>query len=279
MSSRSKDFRVRTCLFIATIHLMAASAPFLVSSAGIIAFLSLYYATLGIGITFGYHRMLAHHSFEAHRTIQWASLFLGALALQSGPRSWVEAHLRHHRHADHAGDPHSPHDGFLWSHVFWLFWGHPELAIHSVAPDSSPLSRISHLIERCFVHINVIIPLCCTTMLFVLIDFRTAISVLVWGFPLRIVAVWHATWLVNSATHRWGYRRYATKDDSRNNALVALLTFGEGWHNNHHRMSGLARHGHEWYELDATYLLIVALARLGLVWNVRGSQLEAQFSS
>jgi cyclopropane-fatty-acyl-phospholipid synthase len=265
-------FQFATAAVIVAIHLLAVVSLFHISMPGLLAFGVLYFATLCVGITFGYHRMLTHHSFESHPAIQWCSLLLGALALQGGPLRWVADHRKHHGHADRPGDPHRPGDGILWSHVLWMFWDTDEQHTFLETAAAGSLQRIAAIVERSFVFINVLVPSLTFAVLYLILELPTAISIFLWAFPARLVAVWHATWLVNSATHLWGYRRYATRDESRNNVLVALATFGEGWHNNHHYDPRSARHGHSVIEIDVTYGVIRALQRLRLVWNVHEHQ-------
>jgi stearoyl-CoA desaturase (delta-9 desaturase) len=271
MTATMTRFRLGIFSVIAVVHVLALLAPLYTSVPAIAVCLVLYFATLCVGITFGYHRMLAHHSFDAHPTVQLAALLLGSMALQGGPLRWVEAHRKHHGHADRSGDPHSPDDGFLWSHILWLFWDHGDRSrqCHKDTSDADSLTRTAEFVERYFVVINLLAPALTLGALYVALGAEAAFAIFIWAFPVRIVAVWHATWLVNSATHRWGYRRYPTRDNSRNNALVALVTFGEGWHNNHHYDPRSARHGHVGYEVDVTYCLIRALAQIGIVWDIR----------
>lgn len=268
IAHRNSRVSLSTIVAILLVHLLACAAPWTVTAPGLAAFCLLYYATLGLGITLGYHRLLAHKSYETRSSIRLLLTVFGVLALQGGPLSWVASHRAHHRFADRDGDPHSPRKGLLWAHCGWL------LSVDSESPEVTNPSEFGPAVaflERHCVCINLLAPIFVLSAASFVWDVRTVASILVWGFALRAVCVWHATWSVNSLAHRYGYRSYATKDDSRNNIFVALATFGEGWHNNHHGRPRDARHGRGRREPDATYLLIRCLARLGLAWKVHDS--------
>ena len=222
----------------------------------------------GLGITFGFHRLLTHSSFKAKPLLRYIFTFFGSLALQGGPITWVATHRLHHRESDKELDPHTPNYSFLWSHLTWNFFHHPECSsiekFRSLAPDLT-----NDPVMRFFNKYFFVIFLTVTALLFALGYAvggpKLGISLVIWGGILRTVYMWHATWFVNSATHTWGYKNYDSGDLSRNTWWVALMAFGEGWHNNHHADPRSARHGHRWFELDVTFLLIQTFSRLGWI--------------
>jgi stearoyl-CoA desaturase (delta-9 desaturase) len=231
--------------------------------------LALYVAT-GIGMTVGYHRLLTHRSFQTPRVVEYALTALGGLANQGGPLSWVAVHRVHHLHSDAEGDPHSPRDGLWWAHLLWWWPRVPALddpaRYERHVPD---LARdpVHRLLQR----YHLVLPLALTGLLFVLGQAWAGVGLswVLWGIFVRTALLYHATWAVNSATHRWGYRNYATRDGSTNLWWVALLALGEGWHNNHHAFPRSARHGLRWWELDVSYWAIRLLGLVGLARRVR----------
>jgi stearoyl-CoA desaturase (delta-9 desaturase) len=243
-------------------------APFTFSWSGLGICLALYLAT-GFGITMGYHRLLTHRGFQTPRFVEHVLTALGTLANQGGPLQWVAVHRMHHQHSDAAGDPHSPRDGIWWAHLLWWM-------PHSPAQDNPARYEryipdlVRDPVHRFFQRYHVLLPLALAGLLFALGEVwgGVGLSWLVWGMFVRTALLYHATWFVNSATHLWGYRSYATRDRSTNLWWVALLTLGEGWHNNHHAFPRSARHGLRWWELDATYGLIRLLSLVGLVKQI-----------
>jgi len=224
------------------------------------------YAFNVVGITLGYHRYFSHRTYKTSRAFQFVLACLGCTALQKGPLWWASIHRHHHRHSDTTEDAHSPVvNGFFWSHIGWIFapdWNEGD-------PKSvRDLSRYPEL--RWLERLHWLPPLLLATACFLIGGW----SGLVVGFFLSNLLSHHATFLVNSACHLWGGRRYSTADHSRNNTLVALLTFGEGWHNNHHHYQSSANQGFFWWEVDISYYLIRLLAAVGLVWDVRKTPLE-----
>jgi sn-1 stearoyl-lipid 9-desaturase len=222
---------------------------------------ALYAITLWLGITLGYHRLLSHNSFVAPRWLRRVLATCGALAMQGGPIEWVGQHRQHHRHSDQDGDPHNARRGFWWAHCAWLFVRVPsEAAVCKRAKDlmADPYFLWLH---RHFPALQIAL----AVGLFAVGGW----SWLVYGIPVRLVLVYHATWLVNSASHHFGYRPHDTRDLSRNCWWAALLTFGEGWHNAHHHRASCARHGQRWWEIDMTWMAIWTLERIGLATAVR----------
>lgn len=235
--------------------------------------LALCYGVAMLSVTVGYHRYFAHRSFKTSR---WFQLLMGALGccqLQGGPIAWAAVHRHHHKHSDRALDLHSPNHGFFWSHMGWLM--HPET--YEVAfRELRDLQRFPELdwLDR-FSWVPVLI-----SFLFLWLvgavwqglspgSIVTPLFVVFWGGVLRTVLVWHMTWAVNSVCHRWGRVAFETGDESRNNLLIAVLTTGEGWHNNHHHAPSCARSGLGWQQPDLAYGVICLLERAGFVWDVR----------
>jgi stearoyl-CoA desaturase (delta-9 desaturase) len=229
----------------------------------------LYWATTGLGISLGYHRLHTHRSFKVPAWLDYTFAVCGSLTLEGGPISWVATHRIHHQKSDQFGDPHSPRDGAWWSHVGWLLFGESNhnntAAMAKYAPDLAK--------DRFYIWLNNYhwVPL--VGMGVVLLAFG-GIPLFLWGIAIRIVFGLHATWLVNSATHMWGSRRFNTRDDSRNNWWVALITFGEGWHNNHHAHPTSARHGLAWYEFDPSWLLLRVLGKFGIAKSIQVAKID-----
>jgi stearoyl-CoA desaturase (delta-9 desaturase) len=250
---------------------LALAAPWTFSWAGLALFVVMTFVTACLGITLGYHRLLTHRSFNAPKPLQYLLALFGLLALQNSPLRWVATHRLHHKETDNPRDPHSSRRGFWWSHMGWLFVLHPQLTtaedLKRYAPDMAR-DPVFQFLDSAYGWINLGFALLVFTIGVLVDGWQLGLSLLIWGVMLRIVYVWHITWLVNSATHRWGYQRFATTDSSRNTWWVALLTFGEGWHNNHHAHPQAARSGYGWLELDVTYGIIWLLKRLGLASNV-----------
>ncbi len=211
-------------------------------------------------ITAGYHRYFAHRSFKTGRVMQFVFAFLSQTSAQRGVLWWASNHRSHHKHSDLEGDPHSPvRDGFWYSHVGWIF---------SRGAGETNLDGIKDFAkypELRFLDKNYLLPPALLG-LFVTVVWGWAAF---FGFILSTVILWHATFLINSLAHVYGSRRYETTDDSRNNWWLALLTMGEGWHNNHHRYMSSVRQGFFWWEVDMTYYILKVMSWLGLVWDLR----------
>ncbi|MBI4432925.1 MAG: fatty acid desaturase [Candidatus Omnitrophica bacterium] len=225
--------------------------------------LFLWWLTGGIGICLGYHRYFTHRSYETPKFMQYILAVCGSLAGEAGPISWVAAHRYHHTYSDQEEDPHSPNRGFWWAHMTWLFGREKFLAEFESCKRFTPdMARDKFLV---FLNRNHMLP---ALFLAILLYVWGGWSFVVWGMFVRSVLVYHSTWLVNSASHIWGYRSFKTTDQSRNNWWVAFLTFGEGWHNNHHAFQRSARHGLRWWEVDMTYLTIRLMSMVGLARQV-----------
>ena len=258
-------------LWVGGVHAAAVAAPFFMTWSGVAICLILYYVTGSLGVCLGYHRLLTHGSFATPRIVRLFFAFLGGISGEGSALHWVANHRKHHSFSDQAGDPHTPRDGGLWSHILWMCVRRDprELAGH-VARWAPDLDRdpAMHFIHRTFLLWHAAMGIGLLAAGWLLFGPFTGVSWLLWGMAVRMVVVFHVTWLVNSATHMWGYRNYTTGDDSRNLWWVGLLAFGEGWHNNHHAFQRMAKHGHRWWEIDVTYWAILAMERLGLAWNV-----------
>ncbi|HEY6273003.1 MAG TPA: fatty acid desaturase [Terriglobales bacterium] len=250
-------------------HVGAVAALFMFTWKALIVSVILLWVAGSLGIGMSYHRLLTHRGYKTYKWVEYFLTLCATLALEGGPFFWVATHRVHHQNSDKAGDPHSPHDGGFWAHVGWIITGRT-LHNHSSAllpyvPDLRKDKFHAWISEWHWVPI---------TVLGVVLLVFGGWPMVMWGIFLRTVVGLHATWLVNSATHMWGGRRFLTTDTSKNSFWVAMLTFGEGWHNNHHAHPQSARHGLAWYEFDMNWYGIWALRTLGLAWAVRAPGLE-----
>jgi len=254
-----------TSIIVGLFHLGAIAALFMFSWQRLLTAIFLYWVATGLGISMGYHRLHTHRGYKCPLWLEYFFALCGTLSLEGGPIFWTAIHRIHHQKSDQPGDPHSPRDGgFYWSHIGWLLVGesnHSNTTLMSkYAPDLAK--------HRFYVELNNwhwVPQVVLAAILFAIGGF----PLVLWGVFMRVTFGLHATWLVNSATHLWGRRRFTTRDDSRNNWWVALITFGEGWHNNHHANPTSIRHGLAWYELDHSWILVNILKRLGLVWDLK----------
>jgi stearoyl-CoA desaturase (Delta-9 desaturase) len=240
------------------IHALALAALFEPVTARCLWVFALTYALKTFGASAGYHRYFSHRAFRLSRSGQFALGLLACTSLQNGPLWWAAHHRVHHRRSDQQGDPHSPREGFWWAQVLWIF-AHRGKRLEEVRD----LTRYPELVllDR----FNQLPALALGAGLWLGFGYAEFL----WGFAASTVACWHASSAVNSLGHRFGTRPYATGDDSRNHWALALLTLGDGWHNNHHRHASSARHGFLWWELDLSYLALRALERVGLVSDLR----------
>jgi stearoyl-CoA desaturase (delta-9 desaturase) len=253
-------------------HLAALLAPWTFTWAGLLTAAVLVLVTSQFGVSLGYHRLLCHKSFDTAPWLRSLLALLGVLACQRGPLSWCAIHRLHHRHSDSDRDPQMSHAGLLRAHLLWAVADRPfgpatEQDVRGVTADLHRDPVLRNL-ERYFLAVNAFFALGLFLLGWVCGGAALAMSLVVWGFFLRVVYVWHVTFLVNSVSHRWGYRNYPSPDNSRNCWWVALLSFGEGWHNNHHHRPRCAAHGHRWFEIDTTYSVIRLLEWLGLARKV-----------
>jgi len=253
-----------TAFVLAVFHIGAVAALFMFSWRNFAIAVVMYYIATGLGISMGYHRLHTHRSYKVPLWMEYFFAVCGTLTLEGGPIFWVATHRLHHQFSDQPGDPHSPRDGAFWSHVGWILFGetnHNNTKMMSrYAPDLAKHRFYLLLTDWHWVPVTV------TGLAMWAIG---GLPMMLWGTFVRVVFGLHATWLVNSATHMWGARRFATRDDSRNTWWVALISFGEGWHNNHHAHPTSARHGLAWYEFDPSWLLVKTLRYFGVARSVQ----------
>jgi len=262
--AQHKRLNWATTIAMILFHVGAIAALFMFSWRNLAVAVFLYWVATGLGISLGYHRLHTHRSYKAPKLLEYFFAICGSLTLEGGPITWVATHRIHHQKSDHDGDPHSPRDGMWWAHVGWILFGESLDRLTGIVSKYAPdLGK-----DRFYVLLNKYhwVPL---TILGGVLLAIGGWPMFLWGICVRVVFGLHATWLVNSATHMWGGRRFATRDDSRNNWWVALLTFGEGWHNNHHAHPTSARHGLAWYEFDPSWITLKILRRLRLAKAVQ----------
>jgi stearoyl-CoA desaturase (delta-9 desaturase) len=238
-------------------------------TAAILAYLVRFFT-----ITAFYHRYFSHRTFKTWRVVQFVFGAIGCSTGQRGPLWWAAHHRHHHVHSDDEYDLHSPrHQGVLWSHCGWFMTPHAARTQFRLIPDFAKYPEL-RLLDR----FDILMPVLLGLFMYglgALIGAAfpdsgvTGLQMLTWGLFVSTVAVYHLTFLVNSATHLIGTRRYETKDDSRNSLVIALLTMGEGWHNNHHHYPNSTRQGFFWWEIDVTYYGLKFMSLLGLVWDIR----------
>jgi stearoyl-CoA desaturase (delta-9 desaturase) len=249
---------------------LAALIPSTFSWSGVAVAVILCNLTGGVGLALGFHRMLTHQSLRVPRWLNCTIAALGVLAMEGGPITWVATHRRHHAHSDAAGDPHNGRRGLRWSHIEWIYRD------NEARPTAGEMERLTpdllgdpfyRFLERTNLYWQIGLGL--------VLLLAGGWSWVIWGMFVRVVYTIHITGLVNSAAHHFGYQSYRTGDESRNTWWVALLSWGEGWHNNHHAFPASARHGLRWYEIDSTWLTIRALAALGLADEIRLPSREA----
>jgi fatty-acid desaturase len=266
VTTLKEDTRINwhTASFMALFHIGAVAALFMFSWQALVAALVLWWISASLGVGMGFHRLLTHRAYKTPKLVEYLITVCGLLALEGGTINWVVTHRMHHAHTDAPGDPHTPREGGWWAHIGWMLKGtaqsHDQQTLARYAPDMVK--------DRFHVLANNIywVPI---TLLAIGLLALGGWSFVLWAVFFRVTFNFHATWLVNSATHMWGRRRFATRDDSTNNWWVALLTFGEGWHNNHHAYPTAARHGLAWYEIDLNWWGIRTLQFLRLAKGVK----------
>ncbi len=261
----------RMVFAMAVFHIFAFWALFSFSWANAVAVAVMWWISGSLGIGLGYHRLLTHRGYKTPKWIEYFLTICASLAIQGGPVSWITTHRIHHAFTETEQDPHSPNEGFFWSHMGWVFRGGSHLYDQEMRMKYSPdlmKDKFHVFMEKWYWITNIFAGI----ILFAIGGF----SMVLWGVAFRVVWGWHSVWIVNSITHIWGSRRFETRDSSTNNALVALLAWGEGWHNNHHAYPRSARHGMAWYEFDFNWIQIWLLEKIGLVKDVYAFDLNDQ---
>jgi stearoyl-CoA desaturase (delta-9 desaturase) len=264
---------LRASPFVA-MHLACLGVIWVGVSPIVLAVAAALYAIRMFALTGFYHRYFSHRTFRTSRAVQFVFALIGASCVQRGPMWWAAHHRNHHRHTETALDPHSPSvHGFLWSHVGWFLTPRGFRTDWSRVPDLAKFPELRWLDRY-----DTLVPMLLAAALYgfgaLLQEVTPQLGtsggqMLVWGFFVSTTVLFHATVTINSLAHRYGTRRFETADDSRNNVWLALLTFGEGWHNNHHFFPGTVRQGFRWWEVDATYYGLQFMAALGLVRDLK----------
>jgi fatty-acid desaturase len=225
--------------------------------------------SLGVGL--GYHRLITHRSFAAPKWLEYTLTIFASMSLQNEAYKWVATHRMHHQFCETEKDPHSTRPGFFWAHMGWIFKGdaqdHDEATFKKYVPDL--LKDKNHVLIAKFFYVPIIVS---AILLFLIGGW----GMVLWGVVVRTIFGWHTTWFVNSLSHMFGKRRFETDDDSTNNWFVGILTFGEGWHNNHHAFPTSARHGLEWYQFDQNWITIRIFEKLGWAKKIRVFSEETQ---
>jgi len=260
-----------TFIAMTAFHIGAVAAFWYIDFGAIMAALILWWVAGSLGIGMAYHRLLTHRGYKTPKWMEYFLTTCATLALEGGPIFWVATHRIHHQYSDQDGDPHTPKEGALWAHIGWILMGkgmhHDTEVLRRYAPDlcKDPFHVFMskwHWVPQVVVGLGLL--------------YFGGIAYVLWGTFFRTTFLLHATWLVNSATHIWGSRRFQTKDDSRNSWWVALLSFGEGWHNNHHAHPVSARHGLAWYEFDMNWIAISLMKAVGLAWDVKVAKVRQE---
>lgn len=256
------------------IHLLVFSIFFVGFSFAAFAVFIVMYVIRMFAITGFYHRYFSHKTFKTSRLLQFIFAVIGASAVQRGPIWWAAHHREHHMHSDTIHDKHSPKaHSFFWSHTGWFLTKANFLTHTKMVKELSRYPEL-RLIDR----FDIVVPIVTCIVLYFSGEWMftyypeyntNGLQLVVWGFIFSTVILYHSTFLVNSVAHLWGKRRYATDDSSRNNFFIAILTFGEGWHNNHHHFPGSARQGFYWWEIDLTYYILRVMSFFGLIWDIR----------
>lgn len=261
-----KPLRIRwlNVIFFTAFHVLALLAPWFFSWSALGLLLFLHWLFGSIGICLGYHRLLSHKSFQVPKWLEYAIATIGALAMQGGPIFWIGGHRQHHAHTEDVHlDPYSSERGFWWSHMLWIMYPRSEFFDYEIYQKYAPdLARqpFYRWLDRYFLLLQIPLALLLYAM--------GGWSFVIYGVVLRAVLLWHSTWFVNSATHMWGYRTFDADDNARNLWWVSIVTYGEGWHNNHHTYPNVAKAGFQWWEIDVTWWSIKLLQTLGLAKKV-----------
>jgi fatty-acid desaturase len=260
-----------TAIAFALFHVGAVAALFHFSWRAVLWTAITYWITISWGIGLGYHRLHTHRSYKAPKWLDYFLAVCGTMTLEGGPIFWVAVHRVHHQLSDKPGDPHSPRDGAWWAHILWMILGEPMHNKADIPAKYAPdMTRDKFYVWLTKWHWLPLVVFGVAVWIF------AGYEMMLWLVFFRVVMGLHATWMVNSASHIWGYKNFKTRDDSRNNWIVAIITMGEGWHNNHHAHPASARHGLAWWEIDPTWLQINLLAKLGIISHVREAKLNSE---
>lgn len=252
-----------TIVFLCIFHILTAVGLYYFSPGYLILALCIWPLSHGIGLAVGYHRLLTHQSFECPKIIEYIITIFGLLTLQGGHIKWVAIHRAHHQYTDEPEDPHTPRQGFWHSHIGWMLYGNTEYTSQAfIQKYGGTLNKdkFHRFFQKLWWLPTVILAV-------ILFAFGGVLAV-IWGIIIPVTIGLHFTWLVNSACHLWGSQRFKTNDDSTNNWWVSLLTWGEGWHNNHHESPRRACYGLEWYQFDPSWWFICVLRWFGLAKKV-----------
>ena len=254
----------KNVFIVTTFHLLAIPVLFTFSWTNLAVLLVGNWIVGSLGVGLGWHRLLTHRGFKAPKWLEYTLSIFATMSMQDAPDKWVTTHRMHHAFVDTDKDPHSTRSGFLWAQIGWVVWGkaqdHDEATIKRYVPDLLK-DKIHVLISRFY-----LVPIALSAVILFLVG---GWPLVVWGVFARVVFGWHTTWFVNSLSHLYGSRPHETGDYSTNNWFVAVLTFGEGWHNNHHMSPTSARHGLEWYQFDMNWIAIRIFEKLGWATDIR----------
>lgn len=269
--SKRTGINWKNVTIISSFHLLAIPALFTFSWQNVAALIIGNWIVGSLGVGLGWHRLLTHRGFKAPKWLEYTLSIFATMSIQDSPDKWVATHRIHHAFTETDKDPHSTKLGFWWAQMGWIVWGtaqdHDAATLKKYVPDL--IKDRGHALISRFYYVPIII----SAVVFFFIGGWTMV---VWGVFARVVVGWHTTWFVNSLSHIFGSRPFDTGDDSTNNWFVALLTFGEGWHNNHHMSPTSARHGLKWYQFDMNWIAIRILEKLGWATNIRVFEAEKQ---
>ena len=254
----------KNVVMVASFHLLAIPILWTFSWQNLAALLIGNWIVGSLGVGLGWHRLLTHRGFKAPKWLEYTLSIFATMSMQDPPDKWIATHRMHHKFVDTEKDPHSARSGFWWPQIGWVIWGkaqdHDEATMKKYVPDL--LKDRGHVLISRFFYVPIIVS---ALILFAIGGW----TMVVWGVAARVVVGWHTTWFVNSLAHLYGKRPHDTGDLSTNNWFVAILTFGEGWHNNHHMSPTSARHGTEWYQFDMNWMAIRIFEKLGWAKNIR----------
>ncbi len=254
----------KNVVIVASFHLLAIPVLWTFSWQNLAALLIGNWIVGSLGVGLGWHRLLTHRGFKAPKWLEYTLSIFATMSMQDPPDKWIATHRMHHKFVDTDKDPHSARSGFWWPQIGWVLWGkaqdHDAATMKKYVPDL--LKDRGHVLISRFFYVPIIVS---ALILFAIGGW----TMVVWGVAARVVVGWHTTWFVNSLSHIYGKRPHDTGDLSTNNWFVAILTFGEGWHNNHHMSPTSARHGTEWYQFDMNWIAIRIFEKLGWAKNIR----------